>query len=202
MNGNGSGSGVPNLDRLLNYLGETLSNGWVYYVTAKHLRHAYENGRVTCARFYFMTSYHACLDRAIQAVLEVISGEDALLPGLLAIAEHSPEAFTQVDPETVRGRAHACRSILSGLYGQIEALHGVRGKLPMPTENDIPDAALLETFSPLQLMGLQKAYRDTLGMLNEFSGYYHAAPPDLKFVEETVQDDIGFIMSMLSGNCV
>jgi hypothetical protein len=201
-NGNGGGSGVPNLDRLFNYLGESLSNGWVYYVTAKHLRSAYESGRVTCARFFFMTTYNACLDRALQMVLEVVSGEDALLPGLLTIAERSPETFTQVDPETVRGRARFCHTTLAGLVGQIEQLRGVRGQLAMPTEEEIPDAALLETFNPFQLMGLQKAYRDALGMLNEFSGYYHTTPPSIQFVEETIQDDVEFIMSMLSGNCV
>ena len=91
---------------------------------------------------------------------------------------------------------------MAGLYGQIEQLRGIRGQLAMPTEEEIPDAALLETFNPAQLMGLQKAYRDALSMLNEFSGYYHASPPNIKFVEETIQDDVDFIMSILAGNCV
>jgi len=201
VNGNGSG-GPQNVDRLINYLGERLSNGWLYYVTAKHLRNSYGSGRVTCARFFFMTTYHACLDRALDVVLEAVSGEDAVLPYILQVAEVAPETFAQAEPETVRARASACRNMLSGLYGQIEQLRGARGRLPTPTEEDVPDAILLDAFSSAQLMGLQKAYRDALGMLNEFSGYFNAAQPNLQFVEETIQDDIGFIMDMVSGQCI
>jgi hypothetical protein len=203
VNSTNSGSGGSyNLDRLFNYMGESLSNGWLYYVTAKHLHHAYERGQVSCARLFFMTSYHACLDRAIQVLLESISGEDAIFPYVLTYAETNPEAFSQSDPQTVRSRGSACRNMLSGLYGQIEQLRGVRGQLPMPTDEEVSDAILLDAFSPAQLMGLQKAYRDALSMLKEFSGYYHATPPDLQFVEETIQDDVEFIMTLVSGNCI
>lgn len=207
MNGNGSdhtpGSDSPeNLDRLLNYLSERLSNGWLYFVTAKHLRNAYENGRVSCARLFFMTSYQACLDRSIRIVMEVVYGEEALLPRLLVAADDDPGAFSQAAPDAVRARASACRSLLAGLNGQIEQLHIARSRLAVPSEDELPDSAVLEGFSTGQLMGLQKAYRDVLAMVTEFGGYYSTAGLNLEFVEEYIQDDVDFLMSLMSGNCV
>lgn len=206
MNGNGSdreGSGSPeNVYRLFGYLAERLSNGWLYFVSAKHLHNAYESGRVSCSRLFFMASYQACLDRSIQVIMDVVYGEEAVLPRLLAAAEGAPEFFTQATPGAVRARAGACRSLMAGLNGQIEQLHIARSRLLVPSEDDVPDSVMLAAFSAGQLMGLQKAYRDVLSMVTEFAGYYDSPAMNLEFVEEMIQDDVEFLMTLMSGNCV
>ena len=207
MNGNGSenegdSGSTENVYRLFGYLAERLSNGWLYFVSAKHLHNAYESGRVSCSRLFFMATYQACLDRSIQVIRDVVYGEEATLPRLLAAAEGAPNSFTHATPGVVRARAGECSSLMAGLNGQIEQLHIARSRLLVPSEDDLPDSAVLEAFSIGQLMGLQKAYRDVLSMVTEFAGYYDSPGMHLKFVEEIIQDDVDFLMTLMSGNCV
>lgn len=196
------GARTENIDRLFSTLAEQLSNGWMYFLTAKHLHNAFESGRVTCARMFFLAAYQASLDRSIAVVQEVVYGEEALLPRLLQAAGAGPDLFAQAAPGSVRERADSCSALLAGLNGQIEQLVIARSRLPELREGDPVDADLLASFSSGQLMGLQKAYRDVLRMVDEFSGYYTGPAPDLAFVEETVSDDIAFLMDTISGNCI
>ena len=194
-------SGSTKVNEILNILSDQLTQGWLFYFTAKHISHAFEDKRINSSIYFFIASYNACLNETILAMSKLlIEHSDSIsFYTLLKYAENNPNVFIFDRAKDVKIRVKEHKKKLDSYNQLINSIREQRDrKIAHLDKKHINQPSKILAMKPVDMIKVEECYQDIHQIINVYYKYALDSELYLENIEEDVEDDINFILTQIN----
>lgn len=188
------------LKTILDLLSNQLSEGWLYYFCAKSLNDAYQKHRINSARFFFMSSFSASLNESILTLSKLmINHPDSIsIYYLLNYAQNNPSELKFATPDKIKQATKDHRLKLDNYNSLLDNIRFQRDKvLAHLDRKHVNDPDFILSNPPLDMNEVEVCYKELHRILNDYNQYFNKSEFYLKNIEEEVNEDIEFLLSLI-----
>jgi hypothetical protein len=179
----------------LGFLSGQLNWGWSFLSLAKALRNA---DWLTSARWFRVASYNACLNEAvlILAKLAIENQQSITFFDLLNQAEDNPNLFQFADLGDIQTTVAQHRQAIQQ-HPVFPNVRTQRNKVIAHFDKQhISDPPAI-TSAPVDMTEVEDCYRQLLGILNAYKGYYDNSELHLELTTQMIQDDVDYLTRLI-----
>jgi hypothetical protein len=188
------------VESILDNLNANLSNGWLYYHCVKSLDKAYKNHRITCARFFFMGCYNACLNESILSLSKLFIGhqDSVSLPYLLDYARNNPKSFSLSTEARVIETVNESEMRLKQFDSLKQIIKFNRDKsLAHIDLQHITNPSEILKRSNINMNDVEACFREIHKIINSFMGLKKSSELYLANIDSDVPGDLEFILGLI-----
>jgi hypothetical protein len=185
----------------LGYLSDQLSRAWLAFALAKAINQAYQDGRLTCGLYLWSTTYWTCTESAVLGLCRLaLRDADSLnIHYLLNLCRQSPEALTRVSKEklllSIRQNAALLEGEIIADFLANTKIHRDRTVAHLDRKYVNDPQQILAT-PPVDMWLVESVFDLLLRIVNTFKGYLDSSELCLSHVEQSVQEDLDYLLSL------
>lgn len=185
---------------ILSYLSDQLGRGWLALQVSKYLYQAFQNSKITSARYFFISAYLSCTESAVLALSRlVIPNQDSInIEYLLNTAKHNSKVFSNVGKEEVLKAILEHEQKLKTIASLMVSIKDHRDRtLAHLDRKHINDPAAIIANPSIDMQEVEKVFYLILQIINTYKGYLDSSELYLTNLEKEIEDDLGYLLNLI-----
>lgn len=190
----------PKIRDILGYLSDQLVRGWVALQVSKYLHQAFQNQKITCARYFFTSAYLSCTESAVLTLSRlIIPNNDSInIEYLLNVSKHNLKAFSYGSKEEVLKAILEHEQKLGAIASLVVSIKDHRNRTIAHLDRKyINDPTVIFANPPIDMREVERVFQLVLQIINTYKGYFDSSELYLAHLEKDVEDDLGYLTHLM-----